>query len=55
MKLFRNLSSQYIEPFKDLVNALVEKYNFIFVLVAHDPRFISIADYKYEIKDGNLV
>ena len=55
MKLFGNLSSQYIEPFKDLVNALVEKYNFIFVLVAHDPRFISIADYKYEIKDGNLV
>ena len=31
MKLFGNLSSQYIEPFKDLVNALVEKYNFIFV------------------------
>lgn len=50
-----NLSSQYIEPFKDLVNALVEQYGFIFVLVAHDPRFIDIADAKYEIKDGVVV
>lgn len=48
------LSQQYLPYFKELVNALVKQYNFIFVLVAHDPRFIQLADYKYEIKDGEV-
>lgn len=50
-----NLSSQYIPYFKELLNALAKQYNFTFVLVAHDPRFIDIADYKYEIKNGEVM
>ena len=49
-----NLSSQYIPYFKELINALANQYNFHFVLVAHDVRFIDIADYKYEVKDGEV-
>lgn len=49
------LSSQYLPYFKELVDALVKEYNFTFVLVCHDPRFISIADYKYEIRDGEII
>ena len=48
------LSSQYLSYFKELVDALSKQYNFNFVLVAHDPRFIDIADYKYEVKDGEV-
>ena len=48
------LSSQYIPYFKELINALANQYNFHFVLVAHDVRFIDIADYKYEVKDGEV-
>jgi len=49
-----NLSSQYIPYFKELIDALAKEYNFTFVLVAHDERYINIADYKYEVKDGEV-
>ena len=49
------LSSQYLPYFKELVDALVKEYDFTFVLVCHDPRFIDIADYKYEIRDGEII
>lgn len=48
------LSQQYIPYFKELVEALAKQYNFKFVLVAHDPRFIEISDYIYEVKDGEV-
>lgn len=48
------LSQQYIPYFKELVEALAKQYNFKFVLIAHDPRFIDIADYKYEVKNGEV-
>lgn len=48
------LSQQYVPYFKELIDALVEQYNFNFILIAHDPRFIDIADYKYEVKDGEV-
>lgn len=49
-----NLSQQYIPYFKELVDLLSNTYNFRFVLVAHDPRFIDIADYKYEVRNGEV-
>lgn len=49
-----NLSSQYIPYFKELIDAMAKQYNFTFVLVAHDPRYVDIADYKYEVKNGEV-
>jgi ABC-type phosphate transport system ATPase subunit len=49
------ISTQYLPYVKELINTLAKKYNFTFILVAHDSRFIDIADYKYEIQNGELV
>lgn len=51
---FSSLSDQYIPYLRSLLNSLKEEYNFIFVLIAHDPRFIQIADLIYEVKDGEV-
>lgn len=51
---FSALSSQYIPYLRSLLKSLEEEYNFIFVLIAHDTRFIDIADTTYEIKDGEV-
>lgn len=51
---FSALSDQYIPYLRSLLNSLKEEYNFIFVLIAHDPRFIQIADLIYEVKDGEV-
>lgn len=48
------LSTQYLPYFKELIDALVKEYNFKFILIAHDPRFIDIADYKYEVYNGEV-
>ena len=51
---FSALSDQYIPYLRSLLVSLKEQYGFIFVLVAHDPRFIDIADKTYEVKDGEV-
>lgn len=51
---FSSLSDQYIPYLRSLLTSLREEYGFIFVLVAHDRRFIDIADVKYEVKDGEV-
>ena len=51
---FSALSDQYIPYLRSLLNSLKEEYSFIFVLIAHDPRFIQIADLIYEVKDGEV-
>lgn len=51
---FSALSDQYIPYLRSLLTSLKEEYNFIFVLIAHDPRFIHIADLIYEVKDGEV-
>lgn len=51
---FSALSSQYIPYLRSLLTSLKDEYGFIFVLVAHDVRFIDIADIKYEVKDGEV-
>ena len=51
---FSALSDQYIPYLRSLLNSLKEEYNFIFVLIAHDLRFIQIADLRYEVKDGEV-
>lgn len=51
---FSSLSDQYIPYLRSLLNSLKEEYNFIFVLIAHDLRFIQIADLRYEVKDGEV-
>ncbi len=51
---FSALSDQYIPYLRSLLTSLSEKYGFIFVLVAHDPRFIDIADKTYEVRNGEV-
>ena len=51
---FSPLSDQYVPYLRSLLTSLKEQYGFIFVLVAHDPRFIDIADKKYEVKNGEV-
>lgn len=51
---FSAISNQYIPYLRSLLNSLKEEYGFIFVLVAHDPRFIDIADQTYEVKNGEV-
>jgi DNA repair exonuclease SbcCD ATPase subunit len=51
---FSSLSQVYIPYLKSLLDSLKEKYGFIFVLVAHDPRFIDLADKTYEVKNGEV-
>lgn len=51
---FSAISSQYIPNLKLLLDSLKEKYGFIFVLIAHDLRFIDIADRLYEVKNGEV-
>lgn len=51
---FSTLSDQYIPYLRSLLTSLKEEYGFIFVLVAHDPRFIDIADTKFEVKNGEV-
>lgn len=51
---FSALSDQYIPYLRSLLTSLKEEYGFIFVLVAHDPRFIDISDNTYEVKDGEV-
>lgn len=51
---FSSISNQYIPYLRSLLNSLKEEYGFIFVLVAHDPRFIDIADQTYEVKNGEV-
>lgn len=51
---FSALSDQYIPYLRSLLNSLKEEYGFIFVLIAHDLRFIQIADLRYEVKDGEV-
>ena len=51
---FSAISSQYIPNLKLLLDSLRDKYNFIFVLIAHDIRFIDIADRLYEVKNGGV-
>lgn len=49
---FSAISSQYIHCLKSLLCSLKDKYGFIFVLVAHDTRFIDLADKTYEVRNG---
>lgn len=49
---FTQLSTQYIPFLKSLISGLVKKYNFIFVLVNHDPRLNELADRVYEVDRG---
>ena len=51
---FSALSDQYIPYLRSLLTSLSERYGFIFVLVAHDIRFINIADKKYEVRNGEV-
>lgn len=51
---FSALSDQYIPYLRSLLTSLKEEYGFIFVLVAHDARFIDIADTKFEVKNGEV-
>lgn len=52
---FSALSDQYIPYLKNLLDSLTKEYGFIFILIAHDIRFIEIADRTYEVKNGNAV
>ena len=51
---FSALSDQYIPYLRSLITSLKEEYGFIFVLIAHDPRFIEIADRTYQVKEGEV-
>lgn len=51
---FGTLSSQYVPYLKTLIDELASKYGFIFVLITHDTRFISIADKTYLVDKGNV-
>jgi hypothetical protein len=51
---FSTLSLEYIPYLKSLINSLSEKYNFIFVLITHDTRFMEISDKTYKVKDGKV-
>lgn len=51
---FSALSDQYIPYLRSLLNSLKEEYGFIFVLIAHDLRFIQIADLRYEVRNGEV-
>ena len=51
---FSSLSTQYIPYLRSLLKSLTEEYGFIFVLIAHDERFIDIADYKWDVKNGEV-
>lgn len=51
---FSALSTQYIPYLRSLLKSLTEEYGFIFVLIAHDERFIDIADYKWDVKNGEV-
>lgn len=51
---FSALSDQYIPYLRSLLNSLKEEYGFIFVLIAHDLRFIQIADLRYEVHNGEV-
>lgn len=49
---FTTLSNQYVPYLKSLLNELITKYNFIFVLITHDPRFMDLADRTYLVNKG---
>lgn len=51
---FTQLSTQYIPFLKSLLAGLTKKYNFIFVLVNHDPRLNDLADRIYEMNNGKV-
>ena len=51
---FSAISSNYLPYLKSLFNNLRDKYGFIFVLVAHDIRFLELADKTYEVKNGEV-
>ena len=51
---FSSLSDQYIPYLRSLLTSLKEEYGFIFVLIAHDVRFIHIADLIYDVKNGEV-
>ena len=51
---FSAISDVYIPYLRSLLTSLKEEYGFIFVLVAHDPRFIDIADQTYEVRNGEV-
>jgi len=51
---FSTLSLEYIPYLKSLINSLSEKYNFIFVLITHDTRFMEISDKTYKVKEGKV-
>lgn len=51
---FSTLSLEYIPYLKSLINSLAEKYNFIFVLITHDTRFMEISDKTYKVKEGKV-
>lgn len=51
---FSNLSQQYLPYLRALINDLRDKYEFIFVLITHDPRLKEIADRTYEVTMGNV-
>ena len=51
---FSAISSDYLPYLKSLFNNLRDKYGFIFVLVAHDIRFLDLADKTYEVRNGEV-
>ena len=51
---FSNLSQQYLPYLRALINDLRDKYEFIFVLITHDPRLKEIADKTYEVSMGDV-
>lgn len=48
------ISTNYIEYVKELINSLAKEYNFIFVLVNHDPRWNEYANRVYEMNNGEI-
>ena len=51
---FSTLSDQYVPYLKVLMDELAAKYNFIFVLITHDTRFMDIANRTYIVNKGNV-
>lgn len=48
------VSVQYIQPFVQFLKTLSEQYNYIFVLISHDSRYISLADRVYQVDNGTV-
>jgi DNA repair exonuclease SbcCD ATPase subunit len=48
------LSEEYTERFFEFMKKMCDEKDFIIVIITHDKRFESFADYVYRISDGNV-